>query len=51
MFAGGKTGGEMVDKEDLWSCLFGKKKRIGRSGPSRGLADLGVGTDNGEGNL
>ena len=45
MFAGGKTGGEMVDKEDLWSCLFGKKKRIGRSGPSRGLADLGVGTD------
>ncbi|KAK5090519.1 hypothetical protein LTR05_000692 [Lithohypha guttulata] len=47
MFAAGKTGGEMVDKEDLWSCLFGNagKTRYGndRNRPSRGLADLGIG--------
>ncbi|KIX06596.1 uncharacterized protein Z518_04572 [Rhinocladiella mackenziei CBS 650.93] len=27
LLASGKTGGEMVDKEDLWACLFGRVKR------------------------
>jgi len=47
MFAAGKTGGELVDKEDLWECLFGnahnKKSKTG-SGPSRGLVDLAAGS-------
>jgi len=47
MFASGKTGGELVDKEDLWECLFGnahKNKSISGPGPSRGLADLSAGS-------
>ncbi|OAP55165.1 hypothetical protein AYL99_10865 [Fonsecaea erecta] len=27
LLAAGKSGGEMVDKEDLWSCLFGRARR------------------------
>ena len=27
LLAAGKSGGEMVDKEDLWACLFGRIKR------------------------
>lgn len=27
LLASGKTGGEMVDKEDLWACLFGRVRR------------------------
>ncbi|KIW82803.1 hypothetical protein Z517_02046 [Fonsecaea pedrosoi CBS 271.37] len=27
LLASGKSGGEIVDKEDLWSCLFGRAKR------------------------
>jgi E3 ubiquitin-protein ligase SHPRH len=27
LFTAGKSGGEMVDKEDLWGCLFGRTKR------------------------
>ena len=43
MFASGKTGGEMVDKEDLWKCLFGNANKDDRQvagGLSRGLGDL-----------
>lgn len=41
LFAAGKTGGELVDKEDLWSCLFGKAKKSGnRALPSRGIGNL-----------
>lgn len=52
MFAKGNTGGEMVDKEDLWGCLFGNVAR-GRDGDGgsgnesgsvrRGLADMEAG--------
>lgn len=46
MFASGKTGGELVDKEDLWLCLFGKaKKSSGRSLPTRGVVNLGAAND------
>lgn len=27
LLASGKNGGEMVDKEDLWACLFGRVKK------------------------
>lgn len=45
MFAAGKAGGEIVDKDDLWGCLFGNagNRAAARRGPSRGLADLGIG--------
>lgn len=29
----GKSGGEIVDKEDLWKCLFGKPRRGSRALP------------------
>lgn len=47
LFAAGRAGGEIVDKEDLWSCLFGNVRDNHRVGPSRGLADLvpGASTD------
>ncbi|KIX93982.1 uncharacterized protein Z520_10319 [Fonsecaea multimorphosa CBS 102226] len=32
LLASGKSGGEMVDKEDLWSCLFGHVGRRGEVG-------------------
>ncbi|KAJ9651083.1 hypothetical protein H2198_009637 [Neophaeococcomyces mojaviensis] len=47
MFAAGRTGGELVDKEDLWECLFGNvqnNKSITGPRPSRGLADLTAGS-------
>lgn len=45
LFTAGRAGGEMVDKEDLWSCLF-SNMRVQESGQgsSRGLADLELGT-------
>ena len=27
LLAQGQSGGEVVDKDDLWSCLFGKARR------------------------
>ena len=46
LFVSGKTGGEMVDKEDLWSCLFGKiRKSNDRGLPNRGIAGLGATAD------
>lgn len=39
LLASGKTGGEMVDKEDLWECLFGRiRKRQREEVMRRGLA-------------
>ena len=37
LLAKGFGGGEVVGKEDLWECLFGRKKRKGRG------VDLGIG--------
>ncbi|KIW94532.1 uncharacterized protein Z519_04508 [Cladophialophora bantiana CBS 173.52] len=33
LLASGKSGGEMVDKEDLWSCLFGRLRRHDGAAP------------------
>ncbi|KAK5093607.1 hypothetical protein LTR70_004582 [Exophiala xenobiotica] len=45
MFASGKTGGEMVDKEDLWRCLFGNAKARDGAKPARALGDLPAASD------
>ncbi|KAL6250700.1 hypothetical protein RBB50_003003 [Rhinocladiella similis] len=37
LLAAGKNGGEMVDKEDLWACLFGRVKK--REEVTGGFAD------------
>jgi E3 ubiquitin-protein ligase SHPRH len=39
LLAKGGKGGEVVAKEDLWDCLFGKKTRAGKSLASHGLRD------------
>lgn len=40
LLTAGKNGGEMVDKEDLWACLFSRvKKREDVMGGSGALAD------------
>jgi len=31
LLAKGKSGGEFVDREDLWKCLFGKRARKGQN--------------------
>ncbi|RDI79485.1 hypothetical protein Vi05172_g10518 [Venturia inaequalis] len=38
LLAKGKSGGEFVDREDLWRCLFGKA-RTGKLGHLAGLAE------------
>lgn len=45
MFASGKTGGEMVDKEDLWECLFGNAKAREGTRPARALGVLPAASD------
>jgi len=42
----GQSGGEVVDKEDLWNCLFNKNKKKMQGGCA--IADENVGGDMGE---
>ncbi|KAK5952669.1 hypothetical protein OHC33_006261 [Knufia fluminis] len=49
MFASGKAGGEMVDREDLWECLFGNAKRRAGARPARCLGDLPAASAAGQG--
>jgi E3 ubiquitin-protein ligase SHPRH len=47
LFSGGKSGGEMVEDEDLWPCLFGRVKKreavMGQLAAHRQGADTEVG--------
>ena len=36
----GKSGGEIVDKDDLWNCLFGKPRRESRALPEEVQRDF-----------
>jgi E3 ubiquitin-protein ligase SHPRH len=40
LLAKGKSGGEIVDKEDLWKCLFGKARRESKALPEEVQRDL-----------
>lgn len=43
LMAGGASGGELVNKDDLWQCLFGNVDRREKSGQSRKEAQQEVG--------
>ena len=44
LLTSGKSGGEMVDKSDLWTCLFGRvKKRDAGFSAAAEAADREVG--------
>jgi E3 ubiquitin-protein ligase SHPRH len=38
LMAGGASGGELVGKDDLWQCLFGKANRSGLAAPASTVA-------------